>query len=201
MVRQRITRNLSRAVAKDFSKLKDVLPVVHLVAQHSPAAWLSLASLYEEEGSQQSLEEAEASLRRYLEATPSSASSLVWKRLADLCEKTNDFVGAVHALVEMCEHSVVPFFVVSNTANRLNGLFRSSVLRLDTDEKRILIRRLAAVMSERLSEGDADDYSRLAWLNLHLHDEDRARVLTEEGLKLDGENEHLKRLAEKFSLL
>jgi hypothetical protein len=72
---------------------------------------------------------------------------------------------------------------------------------LDTDEKRILIRRLATVMSDRVSEADADDYSRLAWLNLHLNDEDRARDLTEEGLKLDGENLHLKRLAEKLSLL
>lgn len=101
----------------------------------------------------------------------------------------------------LCEHSVVPFVVVSNTANKLNGLFRSNALRLGTDEKRILIRRLAGVMSERLSEGDAGDYSRLAWLSLHLKDEDRARFMTEEGLKLDGENEHLKRLADKFSLL
>lgn len=198
---ERLFSNISRAVAKDFSKLNDFLPVVHLVAQHSAAAWLSLASLYEEQGSQQSLEEAKTCLRRYLEVTPTSASAMIWKRLADLCEKTNDFVGAVHALVEMCEHSVVPFFIVSNTANKLNGLFRSNSLRLDTDEKRILIHRLAAVMSERLSEGDADDYSRLAWLSLHLHDEARARLLTEEGLKIDGENEHLKRLAEKLSLI
>lgn len=197
---QRLFLNISGKVAKDFSKLKDFLPIVQLVAQHSPAAWMSLASLYEEEGSRQSLGEAKACLQRYLEATPASASSFVWKRLADLCEKTNDFVGAVHALVEMCEHSVVPFFVVSNTANKLNSLFWSKTLRLDTDEKRILIRRLAAVMSERLSEGDADDYSRLAWLHLHLHDKDRAKYLTEEGLKLDGDNEHLNRLAEKFSL-
>ena len=101
----------------------------------------------------------------------------------------------------MCEHSVVPFFVVSNTANKLNSMFWGKRLQLDTDEKRILIRRLATVMSERLSEADADDYSRLAWLNLHLHDEASARHLTEEGLKLDGDNEHLNRLAEKFSLL
>ena len=197
---ERLFSNISRAVAKDFGKLKDFLPIVHLVAQHSPFAWLSLASLYEEEGSRQSLEEATACLRRYLEATPTNASSLVWKRLADLCEKTNDFVGAVHALVEMCQRSVVPFFVVSNTANKLNVLFRNNALRLDTDEKRILIQRLATVMAGRLSEGDGDDYSRLAWLNLHLHDEFQAKRLTEEGLKLDGENEHLKRLAEKFSL-
>lgn len=38
-------------------------------------------------------------------------------------------------------------------------------------------------------------------VSLHLHDEDGARFLTEEGLKLDGKNEHLKRLAEKFPLL
>src|ERR1043165_7506236 len=103
---------------------------------------------------------------------------------SDLCERTNDFVGAVHALVEMCQHADVPYFVVSNAANKFNGLFRSGSLRLDTEEKRILIRRLAKVMSDRISEADADDYSRLAWLNLHLNDERRARELTEGGLRL-----------------
>jgi NB-ARC domain len=198
---ERLFANISRVVVKDFAKLKDFLPIVHLVAQQSPVAWMHIALLYEEEGSPQSLEEAKNCLQRYLEAMPASASSFVWKKLADLCEKTNDFVGAVHALVEMCEHSVVPFFVVSNTANKLNSLFKSKALRLDTDEKGILIRRLAAVMSERLPEADADDYSRLAHLYLHLHNEERAKHMTEEGLKLDGDNEHLTRLAEKFSLL
>ena len=115
-------------------------------------------------------------------------------------EKTNDFVRTVHALVEMCEYSAVPFFDVSNTANKLNGLFGSKTLRVDTDEKRILIQRLATVMSDRLSEADADDCSRLAWLYFHLHDEVRVRSLTKEGLKLAPDNEHLKRLAEKLKL-
>ncbi len=197
---ERLFSTISRAIAKDFGGLNDFLPIVHLLAQHSPAAWLSLASLYEEEGSPSSLEEAKASLRRYLEATPTNASSSVWKRLADLCETTNDFVGAVHALIEMCEHSVVPFFMVSNTANKLNSLFRTRALRVDTDEKRILVRRLADVMSERLSEADADDYSRLAYLYLHLHDAERAKALTLDGLKLDTQNEHLIRLADKLQL-
>jgi hypothetical protein len=182
--------------------LCDPVKQVEKAEQHSPHAWLSLAALYEEEGSRQSLDEAKACIRRYLETNPKRSDiSFEWKRLADLCERTNDFVGAVHALVEMCQHADVPYFVVSNAANKFNGLFRSGSLRLDTEEKRILIRRLAKVMSDRISEADADDYSRLAWLNLHLNDERRARELTEGGLRLDGENSHLKRLAEKFSLL
>ena len=196
----RLFSNVSRAVADDFGKLKDFLPIVELVAQHSPSAWLSLASLYEEEGSRGSLEEAKSSLRHYLEAAPTSASSMVWKRLADLCERTNDFVGAVHALVEMCEHSVVPFSVVSNTANKLNSLFWNKSLRLDTDEKKILIQRLASVMTGRLSEADPNDYSRLAWLQLHLGNEREAKHLTEEGWKLEAGNEHLQRLADKLGL-
>ena len=199
---ERLFTNISRLVSKDFSKLGDFLPVIELVAQQSSAAWLSLAELYEEEGSQQSFGEAKSCLRRYLETNPKHSDiSFVWKRLADLCERTNDFVGAVHALVEMCQHAEVPYFVVSNAANKFNSLFRSGSLRLDTDEKRILIRRLETVMSDRIEEADSDDYSRLAWLNLHLNDEPRARRLTEEGLALDGENLHLIRLAEKLSLL
>jgi tetratricopeptide (TPR) repeat protein len=199
---ERLFTNISRTVSKNFAKLQEFLPVIELVAQNSSTAWLSLAALYEEEGSKKSLDEATSCLRRYLETNPRHAEiSFVWKRLAGLCERTNDFVGAVHALVEMCQHAAVPYFVVSNAANKFNSLFRSGSLKLDTDEKRILIRRLEAVMSDRISEANADDYSRLAWLNLHINDEKRAIQLTEEGLALDGENVHLKRLAEKFSLL
>ncbi len=48
----------------------------------------------------------------------------------------------MHALIEMCQYGIVPFYLVSNTANKVNSLFSSFSLRLDTAEKRILVRKL-----------------------------------------------------------
>jgi hypothetical protein len=45
---------------------------------------------------------------------------------------------------------------------------------LESDEKRILIRRVAEVMGQRLDSLDATDCSRLAWLFMHLRDDARA---------------------------
>jgi hypothetical protein len=170
-----------------------------VIAERSPQAWLFLADLYEEEGTPKALEEAKTFLRNYLQQRDSD--SRTWRRLAMLCDRTSDQVGGSAALVAMCQSAHVPFTEVSNTANKLNALFRNAKLRLDSDEKRILVQQVADVMSGRISEAKADDYSRLAWLFFHLQDENRARSLTEEGLRLDGDNAHLTKLAEKLGLL
>ena len=89
---------------------------------------------------------------------------------------------------------------VSNAANRVNDLFRQNVLRLDTEEKRIIVRRLVDAMEAQIREADATDCSRLAWLFFHLRDLDKARQYTKMGLKLDGDNIHCRNLAEKFGM-
>ena len=71
---------------------------------------------------------------------------------------------------------------------------------LQSDERKILFNRLAAVMVSRIHEGDARDYSRVAWLFLNLGDKDRACNYAREGWTLDSEDEHCARLAERLGL-
>ena len=63
---------------------------------------------------------------------------------------------------------------LSNTANELNTLMRENYLALNSDEKRLLYRELARLMEQRVSEADATDLSRLAWLYLHTREVERA---------------------------
>ena len=97
----------------------------------------------------------------------------------------------------MCELPNTPFETISDTANRLNGLYATHQF-LDTEERLVLIGRLAHLMDDRLNEADATDHSRLAWLYLQLHDKDRALQLTEAGLTLDKSNEYCQKLKAKL---
>jgi len=159
-----------------------------------------LASLYEEQDTIEGLKKAQESVRHFLESGNATESSLHWKRLADLSEQTGDFESTVHALIEMCERGQVPFFVISNAANKINNLFSTKRLSLDSEEKRILVTRLAKVMALRMNEATPDDYSRIAYLYLHLQNQAEAKRMTSEGLNLDCENSHLNRLANRLGI-
>ncbi|MBN8418836.1 MAG: hypothetical protein J0L73_07980 [Verrucomicrobia bacterium] len=197
---ERLFTNVSRIVAKEPSRLSEYLPILELVAQQSSEAWLALASLYEEQGTSDGLKKAQECVRHFLESGSATESSLHWRRLADLSEQIGDLESAVHALIEMCERKNVPFFVISNAANKINNLFSLKRLELDSEEKRILIARLAKVMSLRMNEANADDYSRIAYLYLHLKNQQEAKRMTSEGMNLDGDNSHLKRLGRKLAI-
>ena len=63
-----------------------------------------------------------------------------------------------------------------------------------------MVMSFACLMEKRLEEADADDYSRIAWLCLHLSDDTKARVYTKAGLERDPYNDHCQKLARKLSI-
>jgi hypothetical protein len=107
-------------------------------------------------------------------------------------------VGEIHALVEMGQLPNAPFREVSNAVNRVNALLTEKFAVLDSDEKRIVSEKLAQVMEARISEGDAIDCSRLAWLFLRLKNEGKAKEITEFGLEMDPSNYHCNNLASRL---
>lgn len=190
--------HVARTIGQTEGALNEYIPMLEFVAKKHPPAWLLLASLYEEQVSANSQTLAIEALRRYIEGVPDDPKA--WKRLASLCEKTNDLSGEVQALVEHSQLPGVPFSVPSDAANRLNKLLGFGRLHLDTDEKEILAQRLVTVMSDRIEEADATDCSRLAWLCMHLHDNDRAKKFTLKGLSIDPSNEYCLKLKNTLSI-
>lgn len=178
--------------------IDEYLPVFEYVARRYPQAWLRLADLYEEEGTgRENLSAARDAIRRYLESKPTDSSA--WRRLVRIYRTLEDVLGEVHARVELAEIPQAPFTDISNAANRLNEAFKTEVLALDREERKILAERLRKVMVKRVSEADATDYSRLAWLCINLGDHSTARAYVERGLTKEPDNPFCLRLADKIN--
>lgn len=183
-------------------RLEDHLPVLQFIARKYPRAWLLLASFYEALGTPADLDLAKDAVRHYLEFETLGVDQIeAWKHLVRLCEHTSDYSGEVNALVAMAQLPSVSFRDVSTASKRLNSLFYGHHVVLDTSEKQIVVRRLIDVMEDRIiGEGDATDYSRLAWLYMHLRDEAHAKVTTLRGLRSNPNNYHCRNLARRLSL-
>jgi hypothetical protein len=172
---------------------------MEFVSNRYPPAWLLMARLYEETKIDNYLALAKEAVRRYLELTHTSEDQrAAWKKLAEYCRWTDDWNGEIHALVGMSELPATSLEDISNSANRLNGLFATHQF-LFNDERNLLVARMARVMEAYMDEANATDCSRLAWLYLTLHDETKARTLVDRGLKLEFSNEYCLRLKEKFA--
>jgi len=87
---------------------------------------------------------------------------------------------------------------VSRVANRVNELLVMSRGHVDSDEKRIVVRRLIEALEDRIGEGAGDDFSRLAWLYLHARDPKRAADIVRAGLSRDTDNFHLQNLKHRL---
>ena len=164
--------------------------------------WLLLARWHIETGTAGGFEKAKECLRRFLEVDPASAGAAeAWRLLALACYMTGDAIGEIHAFIERSQISSVPFFDLSNAANRLNQLLRESLFGMERDQKRHLAQKIAAALEKRRSEADANDYSRMAWLAIHLDQEGAAREHVASGLALDKDNYHCQRLAERLGMM
>jgi hypothetical protein len=118
--------------------------------------------------------------------------------MAGLCRSTQDTAGEMHALVELAGLPGADYADISQAAARVTSLLSSGRLRLDTDEKEIVLRKLIKLMEARLREADATDFSRLAWLYLLNGEEFHARNHTTAGLRIEPDNEHCLNLAERL---
>jgi len=178
------------------------MPILEFVANSHPAAWLLFADLYDELARPGDLERAKQAVLKYLEVVPSDAPDrfLAWQRLARIARNMNDALTEVHALVELSQDKDVPFSVLSDSANAINNRFRDGESQLHGEEKFILVRKLIAVIVARQKEADAAALSRLAWLCLHVKDDDAARTYTRRGLQIDPMNTHCRKLAVRLHM-
>ncbi len=118
--------------------------------------------------------------------------------MAKLCRSTDDYIGEIHALLEIIAFSDVEYETVSDAANRINNMLSFRKLEVDSEKKEVLIRNIADIMKRRIDEATADDCSRLAWLLLHLRREAQAHEVCRKGLELDPYNMHCHKLMKRL---
>lgn len=196
---RRLFKHIGTELTDNPNKLSQFEPMMSFIGRKYPRSWLNIADVYEETNVENNLELAKTALRNGLQTNPDDRQ-VFWKRLASLSHLTGDLVGVIQALVEMCEDPRLDFFEISNSANRMNGIFHDQSILIETEEKRILVGRLANIMNARIAEGNSDDRSRLAWLYLHLKDDEQAEFHAREGLQLDPSNHHCINLADRLGI-
>lgn len=173
------------------------LPIMEMICRAYVPAWLSLAKLHMESGEKNSLDSAKEAIRRLLEVDALSTTAVeAWRLLADVCIRSGDTLGEIHALIERAQIGAVHFSDLSNTANRLNAILKLHALQVDQEQKRALGQRIADVMERRRTEADADDLSRMAWLRIRLGQTEKAREYVKMGLRKDPDNDHCRNLAQ-----
>ena len=120
----------------------------------------------------------------------------VWERTAEKKRLQGDVFGFLEAAVKMVEVPGTDLAAISSVANDFNQLVRQ--LDADPESQREVARRLSAVMQLQISDGDAVDCSRLAWLMVHAGRMDGLLDVVERGLRIDPESEYCLNLKAKF---
>ena len=177
----------------DDAATEEGIGILSYVARSYTPAWLALAEVNLGAGD---LDSAQTAIAQYLERTPEDANA--WRKLADVRRAQHDDLGEVHARVELAEATEATYADASHVANLLNGQLRTGALHLDGDEKRVLATRIRRLLEAGIASATATDLSRLAWLCIHLRDQDAAETYTRTGLEREPTNEYCQALANRF---
>jgi hypothetical protein len=197
---ERLLKGVSRRIEAG-EQLDFFEPVIEAVCRNYVQGWLLLARWHIEQGTSEGNEKAKEYLKRFLESGPQDRDAhIAWTLMARVCRATDDMLGEVHALVECAQVNSIPFNDISAAANRFNQFLRSQTTDLTKDVKRDFAERLARVMHARLDEANAQDLSRMAWIQIHLRNEVKAREYIERGIHMDAGNPHLISLATKLNV-
>ena len=174
-------------------------PILDMVCRAYNPGWLQLAEWRIERGSDADLDAAILNIQAFLQGGSNGpVSADAWRLLANIYYRKGHLLGELHAFVERAQFDTVPFYDLSNTASLLNRKYHE--LEFD-DGKLQLTQRLLAVMEARRHEARPDDYSTMAWLSLHLSDEEKAKEFAKCGLEIDPENTHCQRIATRLGLV
>jgi hypothetical protein len=197
----RLFNNIADRIIQEKDTVDEHKPMLEFIARQYPPAWLLMADLFENIDRIRNLDLAKDAIKRFLEIQTGNIVEQynAWRRLAALSRKTQDYTGEIHALVALSSLDNSNIDEASNAANILNTLLKDQKWNPDSDEKKVLVRKITDIMERRIDEADATDCSRLAWLLMHLHNYDRAKQIVSIGLQKDPENEFCKNLSFRLS--
>lgn len=190
-----------KAVARRISSLEDLekeIPYLEVLASRYPKAWLQIAELYAEFDA---WEYEKRAYKDYIRTVENEKDRIMaWQIYLDACQRNNDWEGEVGAITGIVQIPDVPFFLISEVAQRITEYYYNHSDSVNREIKRSLVEYVISVMEKRINEANGDDYSRIAWLCLHINDEVKAARFTQEGLTHDPDNIHCLRLRERLAL-
>lgn len=194
-------RTLSRRSEAGNASLDEYADVLEYVARRVPAVWKLLSAAYEESLRERNIELAIQFMRRYLESSPSPAKARsAWERVAHLCRVQGDIVCEVHAIAEYCSVPDTWREKISDGMLRVTQILADPNTSLDRPDRLVFVRKLISSFEPHVQAATATELSRMAWLHLYLGEEGAARRVVAKGLKEDGNNFHVRNLADRLGM-
>ena len=197
-------KTIAGGIGSNPAEFADVLPVLEYLARRFPKTYLRLADLVLEVGDKEmAIDQAKNYLRRFLESAQPAEKRDPWLNLADLCARSGDSMGEVHAFCEVALLPTSTLSDLSNIANNLNSRIRNlkdqSIQDAWSPEVQELLMKVIQEMERKLDRLSATDCSRLAWLHLNVGNSDRAMDVASLGITKDPTNDYCKKLIAKLN--
>lgn len=176
-------REISKVIDSNPQKgeqfLSENLPILEYLCRKIPIGYTYLSDLFEELGNTEKVIE---STKRFIQSDPPSTEKRnAWRKLVNIYQYQNNWIAESHALSELC---LVPDTQISEISNIADRMIRKimSQERTDIEHKTLIFEKVAEVFESRIIESsNSTDYSRLAWLNMHLKKRDKALSFAKRG--------------------
>ena len=194
--------NVSVELREGTREFSEMLPVLEFLTTRYSYAYVLLARLVSEFSQDEDSTEEERYLLAYVEGTmhPGEPAWATWKRIATIRRQRGNVSGELVALAQSCRHNGTPTSELSDAANQINSILnqesQSSIAR---ETKQFLIKDVVGALNRQSEELDATDFSRLAWLQLHLDDPVSALKAVHRGLTIDKNNHYCLGLQARLS--
>ncbi len=186
----RMFQSISHKI-QDGNSLKEKLPILEFIAQKYPPAWLLLANLFEETDSINDLDKTKKYIRAYLEITKGfNEQQKAWKKLSEVCRRTDDWLGELNALIERICLEGAPYNILSSSIKRINSMFRQIPKTVHLDDLATMIKPLIEKMLRQQSEADSFDCSNMAWLCVQTRQKQQAKEFVKIALEKNPDNHH-----------
>ncbi|MCD4833273.1 MAG: hypothetical protein K8R31_05720 [Bacteroidales bacterium] len=126
----------------------------------------------------------------------------VWKKLSVLHAKDNNYLGEIHSLIEMSEICTTSIASISANVNRLNLLLSEGKLNSNKEERDAIVFRMIKIISNRMEFDieNFDEYTKIAWLYVHIGKIKEARKTIANILKIDPNHRYALKLSKTIKL-
>ncbi len=185
------------------SELDKFLPILEYLGNQIPRSYLKMADLLANvRRDDLSMEKAKNYIRRFLQSANPLEQEPAWKKIVELCRRSDDVKGEVHALCEIALLPTSDQHAVSDVASQLNRRIRdlksNNVEDAWSPEVLEFLERVICVLEQQIDRLSATDCSRLAWLHLNVQNEERALFVARAGISRNPNNDHCQSLIKKL---
>ena len=184
--------NIEQHLLSGKNTIEDFRSVIEYVARTYPQAWRYLADIYRDSDDRMT-----EYLEKYVESDGVDDIN-AWHCLHDLYAKKNRPCDMLNTLSKIATSPSASLHDISDAINRANSIISRNKELIEREDRRQILKEMADSIERHIKECSANDFSRLAWLDLNIGDSRKARETAELGIEKDPFNYHCVNLLEKM---